>query len=205
MDTSELFSHRQAPQVVNTDQHSHEPVQAPVFSDQPASIPPTPRRGERDRTVAPCIQAGPRHVGPGTGRQHRRRLVAALGADRRGTSRSDRRAAPHAGEIVDIRINWSATEGQTDLETIVTGARLMRSNDLSRRPRLMVVKGAGGCAKLLVVPSMTSQALGSIVMRVAAGLPTWNADSDSKLIDTAECVLRLAEAESAKWAAPLVS
>ncbi|BBX18726.1 hypothetical protein CRI77_24210 [Mycolicibacterium duvalii] len=109
------------------------------------------------------------------------------------------------GEIVDIRINWSATEGQTDLETIVTGARLMRSNDLSRRPRLMVVKGAGGCAKLLVVPSMTSQALGSIVMRVAAGLPTWNADSDSKLIDTAECVLRLAEAESAKWAAPLVS
>lgn len=35
MDTSELFSHRQAPQVVNTDQHSHEPVQAPVFSDQP--------------------------------------------------------------------------------------------------------------------------------------------------------------------------
>lgn len=103
------------------------------------------------------------------------------------------------GEIVDIRINWSATEGQLDLETIVTGARLMRSNDTSRRPRLMAVKGADGSAKLLVVPSMTSLALGSIVMRVAAGLPTSAGTGDAKLFDTAQTVLRLAEAESAKW------
>ncbi|MGE2832733.1 DUF5994 family protein [Mycobacterium sp. SMC-4] len=104
------------------------------------------------------------------------------------------------GEIIDIRINWSATEGQSDFETMVTGSRLMRSNDLARRPRLMAVKGAEGSAKLLVVPSMTSQALGSIVMRVAAGLPAPSSNGDAKLFDTAQTVMRLAEAESAKWA-----
>lgn len=35
MDSSELFSHRQAPQVTHTDDRSSEPVSAPVFSDQP--------------------------------------------------------------------------------------------------------------------------------------------------------------------------
>lgn len=109
------------------------------------------------------------------------------------------------GEVVDIRINWTATEGQLDLETIATGARLMRSNDLCRRPRLMVVKGVTASAKLIVVPSMTSQALGAIVMRLAAGLPTWSETDDSKLLDTAQTVLRLAEAESAKWAEPVSS
>lgn len=35
MDSSELFSHRQAPQVIRTDDSSSEPVSIPVFSDQP--------------------------------------------------------------------------------------------------------------------------------------------------------------------------
>ncbi|WP_435405165.1 DUF5994 family protein [Mycolicibacterium houstonense] len=30
---------------------------------------------------------------------------------------------PSLGEVVDIRINWSAAEGQLDLNTIVTGNR----------------------------------------------------------------------------------
>ena len=65
--------------------------------------------------------------------------------------------------------------------------------------------GVDASAKLIVVPSMTSQALGSIVLRVAAGLPTWAGNGDSKLFDTAQTVLRLAEAESAKWAEPINS
>ncbi|MGE2731798.1 DUF5994 family protein [Mycolicibacterium vaccae] len=105
------------------------------------------------------------------------------------------------GEIVDIRINWSATDGQFDLETIATGARLLTGDEPPRRPRLMAVKGTEASAKLLVVPSMTSLALGSIVMRVAAGLPTSTGSGDAKLFNTAQAVLRLAEAESAKWAA----
>lgn len=35
MDSSELFSHLQTPQVSTPDAHSSEPVQAPVFSDAP--------------------------------------------------------------------------------------------------------------------------------------------------------------------------
>ncbi len=107
------------------------------------------------------------------------------------------------GEIVDIRINWSATEGQLDLETIATGARLVRAGERYRRPRLMVVVGRDACAKLLVVPSMTSQALGLMVLRTAAGLPTSGGTGDSRLFETARVVMRIAEAESAKWCDPI--
>ncbi len=34
MDSSDLFSHRQAPEVAVSGANSKEPVQAPVFSDQ---------------------------------------------------------------------------------------------------------------------------------------------------------------------------
>jgi hypothetical protein len=109
------------------------------------------------------------------------------------------------GEIIDIRINWSATEGQLDLETIATGARLMRAGERYRRPRLMVVAGRDASAKLLVVPSMTSQALGLMVLRTAAGLPTSGGTGDSRLFETARVVMRLAEAESTKWCNPITS
>lgn len=109
------------------------------------------------------------------------------------------------GEIVDIRINWSTTEGQLDLETIATGARLMRAGDSHRRPRLMVVVGKVASAKLLVIPSMTSQALGLMVLRTAAGLPTSGGTGDARLFETARVVMKLAEAESAKWCDPITS
>ena len=35
MDSSDLFSHIQAPEVPVSDQDYNEPVEAPVFSDQP--------------------------------------------------------------------------------------------------------------------------------------------------------------------------
>ncbi len=40
MDSSDLFSHRQAPQVAQSGPQSQEPVQAPVFSDQPKKTTP---------------------------------------------------------------------------------------------------------------------------------------------------------------------
>ena len=79
------------------------------------------------------------------------------------------------GEIVDIGINWSPTEGPVDLDSIVTGARTI-DRPGPRRPRLMKVEGRGACAKLLVVPYMTSPNLGAMVMRCAAGLPAAHAD-----------------------------
>ncbi|MBB2989612.1 hypothetical protein FHR72_001075 [Mycolicibacterium iranicum] len=108
------------------------------------------------------------------------------------------------GEIVDIRINWKATDGQLVLEGI-SGSGSKSADVGFRRPRLMVVAGAHACAKLLVVPCMTSQALGAIVVRAAAGLPTWGGNGDHQLYETAQTVLGIAKAESAKWCDTAVS
>jgi len=102
------------------------------------------------------------------------------------------------GEIVDMCINWSPTEGPVDLDSIVTGARTI-DRPGPRRPRLMVVEGRTHTAKLLVVPYMTSATLGAMVMRCAAGLPAFHADRDSQLWETAHNVMTVAKAESATW------
>jgi hypothetical protein len=107
------------------------------------------------------------------------------------------------GEIVDICINWSPTEGPVDLDSIVTGARTI-DRPGPRRPRLMVVEGRTTTAKLLVVPYMTSANLGAMVMRCAAGLPAAHADRDSQLWQTAQNVMSVAKAESAIWVGRLV-
>ena len=103
------------------------------------------------------------------------------------------------GEIDAIRVNWSESEGQLDLETMATGSRLMLPGECHRRPRLMVVVGRAASANLLVLPTMTSQALGAMVMRTAAGLPTSVGSGDGRLYETACVVMSLAKAESAKW------
>jgi len=103
------------------------------------------------------------------------------------------------GEVVDIAINWSPTEGPVGLDSIVTGARTI-DRPGPRRPRLMKVEGRGACAKLLVVPYMTSPNLGAMVMRCAAGMPAAHADRGSQLWETAHSVMSVARAESAMWA-----
>lgn len=106
------------------------------------------------------------------------------------------------GEIETIQINWSATEGQLDLETIATGSRMMLPGEHHRRPRLMSIVGRNAEAKLLVVPSMTSQALGAMVLRTAAGLPASIEAESGRLYETACVVIGLARTESAKWCEP---
>ncbi|MGW4096491.1 MULTISPECIES: DUF5994 family protein [unclassified Mycobacterium] len=102
------------------------------------------------------------------------------------------------GEVVDIRINWSAAEGQLDLNTIVTGNRWAQGMTLSR-PRLMLVTGRSECVKLLVVPCKTSAALGALVMRCAAAMSVEETVRRTPLFETADCVLRAAQTESASW------
>ncbi|MDG5481249.1 DUF5994 family protein [Mycolicibacterium gadium] len=108
------------------------------------------------------------------------------------------------GEIVDIAINWSPTEGSVDFDSIISGARTVDSPG-PRRPRLMKVEGRGTCANLLVVPYMTSANLGAMVMRCAAGLPAVHADRGSQLWETARTVMSVARGESAIWAGRLRS
>ena len=103
------------------------------------------------------------------------------------------------GEIVDIRINWSPSDGNADLQTIIAGVRLQKEGETFRRPRLMMVAGRRATAKLLVVPSMTSPTLGAIVVRAAAGLPTSGGSGDHKLYDMAQLVVDVARDESIKW------
>jgi len=102
------------------------------------------------------------------------------------------------GVVVDISINWSATEGPLDLNTITATGKTLGGAQ-NRRPRLMVVAGRDVHATLLVLPHLTSQGLGAIVMRKAVDAPVEHSQRDAKLHETADCVLRAAHTESARW------
>jgi hypothetical protein len=102
------------------------------------------------------------------------------------------------GEILDISINWSVTEGPLELYEIAAIARSMRHARRGRQ-RVMVVKGRQASAKLLVVPHMTSQDLGVMVMRCAAARPLSDSDRDTSMYEIASCVMRAAQSESASW------
>jgi hypothetical protein len=102
------------------------------------------------------------------------------------------------GEIVDICINWSATQGPRELYETVTAGRSMQGGQPGRQ-RLMVVEGRSGCVNLLVVPHMTSQALGVMVMRCAAAKSFSGAERNTQLFEIADCVMRAAQLESASW------
>ncbi|WP_111511451.1 DUF5994 family protein [Mycobacterium kyogaense] len=106
---------------------------------------------------------------------------------------------PALGEVETMQINWSPTEGQLDLETIAVGSRKALPGGHYRRPRLMSIVGREAAVKLLVVPSMTSQALGSMVMRAAAGLPPRIDAANNRIYETACLVVGLARTESVNW------
>ena len=102
------------------------------------------------------------------------------------------------GEIVDICINWTATEAPRELYELATNASLM-GDGRRRRQRLMVVDGRKGSAKLLVVPHMTSPALGLMVMRCAAARAISGSERQTELFGIADSVMRGAQEESARW------
>ncbi len=107
------------------------------------------------------------------------------------------------GEIVDIDINWSATAAAPILDAhFATAMRAMRWND--SRQRIMVIVGKNGCARLLVIPHTTTQALGRMVMRRAATMPLVGDDHDVPEYAVADQVIRAARAQSASAAARTV-
>lgn len=112
---------------------------------------------------------------------------------------------PALGEVVTMQINWSPTEGQLDLETIAAGSRLALPGGHHRRPRLMSIVGRDASVKLLVVPSMTSQALGSMVLRAAAGMPPRMDATNNRMYETACLVVGLARTESVNWGEAVTS
>jgi hypothetical protein len=104
------------------------------------------------------------------------------------------------GEIIDISVNWSVTEAAVDLGSMVTGSRLQRGERHTHH-RLMVVAGRRACAKILVIPHMTSYALGIMVMRCAAGRHISATERDTPLFETADSIVRAAQDSSDRAAA----
>lgn len=106
------------------------------------------------------------------------------------------------GEITEICLNWSETEGQLDLDAMVNG-RQWATAERPKRLRLIRVTGRTTEVTLLVVPPRTSLALGALVMRCAALMPIDNSDRDTSLFETAGSVVDAALAESVRWAHPV--
>jgi hypothetical protein len=102
------------------------------------------------------------------------------------------------GEIVDMRINWSANEGPPDLNSM--GYTSSMPGSRGKRQRLMVVSGRNGCAKLLVIPHMTAPALGLMLLRRAAAMHIPDGQQTTQVFLTADSVVRAAQVESASWA-----
>ncbi|MCV7158702.1 hypothetical protein H7J55_14615 [Mycolicibacterium brisbanense] len=106
------------------------------------------------------------------------------------------------GEIVEICLNWSETDGQLDLDAMVVGSR-WATTTRPKRLRLIRVTGRNADITLLVIPPRTSLALGALVMRCAAVLPIAGAERSTPLFATADSVVGAALAESARWARPV--
>ena len=109
---------------------------------------------------------------------------------------------PSLGEVVEICLNWSETDGQLDLDAMVAGSRWATATR-PKRLRLIRVTGRNADVTLLVVPPRTSLALGALVMRCAAVLPIANTDRNTPLFAIADSVVDTALAESARWARPI--
>ena len=102
------------------------------------------------------------------------------------------------GEIVDLRVNWTATEGALNFDSILSGVGTKQVTP-RRRHRLMVVVGRSASAKLLVVPHMTTPALGIMVMRCASGRPMSEQEQTAQWSAAAAKVVGDARAQSLQW------
>ncbi len=91
------------------------------------------------------------------------------------------------GGVVDINLNWSSLQRQPDLNW-----EWWRGV----RPHVMTFAGSEARAKLLVVPHRTGTALAVMVLRRAAGLPIQAEHRGSRVYQTAECIVRLAQGET---------
>ncbi|MGY4712851.1 DUF5994 family protein [Mycolicibacterium sp. CBM1] len=107
---------------------------------------------------------------------------------------------PVLGEVVDMKLNWTAATRPPALTPLSAGSMSMLGwND--RRVRLMLIAGRTACARLLVVPNSAKVSLARTVSRLAASMPVGVVELDSPVLDTANCVISAAKAESCLWTA----
>lgn len=106
---------------------------------------------------------------------------------------------PRVGEITNISINWSVTDGSPDLDSMTT-ASMSRPGWRDRSQRLMIVTGRLARVTLLVVPHLTTAGLGLMLLRRAAELPIPLAQQEDPDFVTADYIVRAARTQSASWA-----
>ena len=87
------------------------------------------------------------------------------------------------GAIIDIEVNWSASQNPPKLDTYGWEGK---------HQHVMTISGRNGSANLLIVPHRTSTALAIMVLRLAAGLPIYPPHRDTQAYRTAECIVRAA-------------
>lgn len=107
---------------------------------------------------------------------------------------------PALGEIIDIRLNWSAGSATPVLSTIGTPLAA-RPGSTAPRHRLMVISGQTVTATLLVVPPMTAAALALMVLRHASARHIPDVDRGTPAYEAADRVIRASRADSASWEA----
>ena len=105
---------------------------------------------------------------------------------------------PVLGDVVDIRINWTATSPTPMLTTMPLPASA-RMGPSTAHHRLMVLVGSACRTRILVVPSLTPTSLATMVMRRSARRPIPESDRGSTVLDAADRVVRAAQAQSAGW------
>lgn len=103
------------------------------------------------------------------------------------------------GEIIDLKVNWAATQGALEFDSILNDVGSRKVAAPRRRHRLMMVVGRTATAKLLVVPHMTTPALGIMVMRCASGRSMSGKDQSVQWCEAADKVVCDARAQSLEW------
>jgi hypothetical protein len=99
------------------------------------------------------------------------------------------------GQIVDIKVNWSAIDGVLDLDALSRRGADVVPGWKTRHQRVMAVTGRQARAKLLVVPCGTTTALALMVLRRAAALPIRIDHLETSAYRAADEIVRAASAE----------
>jgi hypothetical protein len=99
------------------------------------------------------------------------------------------------GDIIDIKVNWSSSQGPPKLDFYGWEAK---------HQHVMTITGSKGSATLLVVPHGTGTALAVLVLRRAARLSIDPIHLDTPADRTADSIVRAARSQSA-CAAPVAS
>lgn len=104
------------------------------------------------------------------------------------------------GEIVDIKINWSSTDGSPDLDSVQFNAASGLPAQQTKRQHLMMLTGRRAHANLLIVPCLTTTSLAVMLLRRAAAMPISADQQDTKAFRIADFIIGVARAESASCA-----